>query len=198
MTAENDDAKILADILKSLDHLIGNKLWENSLFFRAIRKRLEDARDHFKEGLELDTTVQTGKTTRDSKFFSQEDMVEVYMALYISEGVSLRKWESLLNTLGSHAISSVSRPVYKNEQDIQESIRTKEFKQNDAYVAVYVRKSDIAAPYGKPPVDRHGRELIVLKEGAVRPENITRFVHVSGMYDFIDGMLTRRGNVDFF
>lgn len=195
MVLNDEEHKHAQEILKVLDNAISNGRWERSLFFKAIRKQLEDLRDQFQK--DVDALHASGSTL---SYLPQtipiENRVEVYVSIYAAEGSIISKWENLINSLGG--THTISRPVYRNEQDIIANIRSKDYKQNDAYIAVYVQKSDILKPYNdKPPIDRFGRELLILKEGAVDSHNITRFVHISGIYSLESGKLIRRDNTNF-
>lgn len=188
MASLDDETKANIEILKALNEAIEKGPWEYNLFFRGIGKKLRDARDRFQRELGLEELLQAEQSEQQA-IVADAAHKNVYISLYQSEGANLQKWASVVSTLSGHAIS---RPVYKNEEDIQAAIRAKDYKMNDAYVAVRVSVTHILPPYGdKPPLDRFGRELLVLREDAVQIENILYFVHVSGRYKFNRGVLTK-------
>ncbi len=78
-------------------------------------------------------------------------------------------------------------------------IRSKVHKINEAYIAVYVSKTDIIPPVEKDQIahDRLGHELLKIKEGAIKPENITRFMHATGQYVFKDNQLIKQGELEY-
>lgn len=188
MASLDDETKANLDILKALNEAIEKGPWEHNLFFRGIGKKLRDARDRFQRELGLERLLKVEETEEAVDEVDQQ-FVEVYISLYQSEGANMQKWASVIGTLAGH---SVSRPVYKKEEDIQTAIRAKEYKLNDGYVAVRVKTDCILKPYGdKPPLDRFGRELLVLREDAVQLSNVLYFVHQSGRYTFERGVLVK-------
>lgn len=188
MALSKDELETSIKVLKALDEAIATGPWEYNLFFKGIGKKLMDARERFVRELGLEDLAK--KEMQGAGDETDKEYVEVYVSLYQAEGANVAKWQTVVNSLAGY---NLTRPVYKSEADIQEAIRSKEFKQNDAYVAVKIRKDDIMPPFTeKPPVDRYGHELLVLREGAVHQENISRFVHLSGEYDFRNNALIKR------
>ena len=69
-------------------------------------------------------------------------------------------------------------------------IRSRPDPRKEAYAVVSVNDSDIISAYaGKQDVDSRGHALLTVKEGAVKPENITKFVHGNSVYLFKDDKL---------
>lgn len=181
--ALDEETKANLEVLKALNKAIEEGPWEHNLFFQGIGKKLRDLRDRFQdelglhEHLEQNNPVQPGAIQGTT---SQNQLIDVYVSLYQAEGANLQKWGVVVNSLVGH---SLTRPVYKNEEDIKELIRSKDYKNNDAYVAVRIRLEDIYPPIpDKPLVDRLGHELLVLRDNVIKLENILYFVHVSGRY----------------
>ncbi len=114
---------------------------------------------------------------------------EIYISLYSSDGTNLQSWERILANLPRQTIS---RPIYGKEDEIKAILRTKENKNNEAYVAVYINHNDILpiSP-DKTATDKLGKKLLTLKDKTIQIENITRFVHITGMYRFTHGKLTK-------
>jgi len=189
MALSDETIKKALDLLKALDDAVTHGPWEESLFLRGIGKNLQNVRNQYVHDLGLEEFLKesTNSTVVDSSLESAGEFAEVYISLYQAEGANMSKWAVIVSSL---AQISISRPIYKNEIDIDATIRSKAYKVNDAYVVVKVRNTDIITPpEGKVPVNRYGRELLILRENAVRPENVTRFVHVSGQYYFANGIL---------
>jgi len=182
----DDEKKANLEILKSLDEALEKGPWESSLFLKGIGKKLKDIRDKFKEEMGL----EEANASHLAQLTPEVQLIEVYISLYQSEGNNIRKWHSVVATLVGH---SVSRPVYKNEQDIVNALKAKDYKINDAYVVVKVKPEHILLPTtDRPHVDREGRELLTLREGAIKLENIVRFVHISGEYKLIQNALVKQ------
>jgi intracellular multiplication protein IcmQ len=189
MTSLDDETKANLEILKALNEAIEDGPWEHNLFFRGIGKKLRDARDRFQRELGLDELLKE-ESVQASVAESDQQFTEVYISLYQSEGANIQKWASVIGSLVGH---SISRPVYKNEEDIQAAIRAKDYKINDGYVAVRVPNALILKPYGdKLPLDRFGRELLILREDAVQLDKILYFVHISGRYILSKGTLIKQ------
>ncbi len=182
-------------ILKALDDAVENGPWDKSLFFMTIGKKLKDIRDNFfselNEGEDADAVV-----ARSFKELAiEQGLIGVYVSLYLAEGNNITKWQTLLSTI---TVYSVSRPVYKSELDIKAAIRAKDDKIHDAYIEAWVSPSDIMLPpANKAPVDRYGHELLILKENSIQPKSITEFVHLSGIYQYANGVLVRQGDSGF-
>ena len=189
MASLDDETKANLEILKALNEAIEKGPWEHNLFFRGIGKKLRDARDRFQRELGLDELLKAEESGAADAAEIDHNYTEVYISLYQSEGANMQKWASVIGSLVGH---SISRPVYRKEDDIQAAIRAKDYKLNDGYVAVRIKNNLILKPYGdKPRLDRFGRELLILREDAVLLENIIYFEHVSGRYTFSKGILTK-------
>ncbi len=191
MPTLDNETKACLEILKILDETLDDENWEKTLFLRGISKRLHDVRDRFSKNLGLEELLkEIEQTENGSTVATQQQNPEVYIALYQAQGNDFRKWGVLLESLAKH---SISRPVYKSEEDVKAAIRAKEFKVNDAYVVVRVQADHILSPIGgKPLLDRFGRELLTIKENAIQIANIVRFVHVTGQYRYVGKMLIRQ------
>lgn len=188
MPLTDEEIKSALDILNALDGAIDKGPWEHNLFFKGIGKKLRDARDKFKEELGIDELAADLLAQNQSNHKTDTQSTEVYIALYQAEGSNIAKWTTVVNSLAGY---NLTRPVYRNEADIQAAIRAKEQQQNDAYVAVRVRNIDIMQITEKQPKDKLGHELLILREGAIHLESISRFVHKSGHYQFRNKLLSK-------
>jgi intracellular multiplication protein IcmQ len=114
---------------------------------------------------------------------------EVFVSLYSSEGSVLQSWEPIVANLPKQM---VSRPIYADEEDIKALIKTKEKKNNEAYVSMYIAQSDILIlPSDRTPMDKLGKSLLILKDKSLSLDNINRFVHQSGVYRYVNGKLIK-------
>ena len=194
--AEQDDEQKKRDeeLIKTFDEVLEDSRWDRSLFFKNIKKRLTDLRGYLKVELGFDQAAQenTAVNAVAQTPVSNElptGTIEIYVSLYAAEGTNISRWETILNTIGSH---SISRPIYKLEQDIQDAIRGKDYQQNDAYAVVLVQDVEILKPFNnKPPLDKAGRELLVIKEGAIQARNISRFVHYGSEFVYKNARLVK-------
>lgn len=176
-------------ILKALDDALDTGPWKDSNFLRVIGKSLKDIRDNFAK--EIDDNRQSSDSALEKGVLNSERSghKEVFIALYTADGSQLHSWERIVANLPRQIIS---RPVYAIEDDVKFLIKSKANKNNEAYVAIFVKESDmLQLSSDKIPIDKFGKELIALKDHAVHLENITRFVHISGNYSYSKGHLQK-------
>lgn len=184
------------DVIKAFDKAIAEGPWDHSSFFRAIGNKLIEIRDQYKKDLRLDSETDPNVPGSVANRIAQRyGLIEVFIVLYNSEGSNLSKWES---TIQSISINAINRPVYKDETFAKAALRGAMNKQNEAYIACYVRQQDILTlPEEKRTHDRWGNDLLSLNDHAVSVTNVTRLIHISGKYEVENGKLTRLGVVDF-
>lgn len=188
----NSDPVFNKKLIAVLDNVIEKGHWEDTLFLQATGKKLREFRERLRNELDVsEVTLESQSPTHrylQKKAIGQEGLL-VFILIYCTEGTNIRQWEQVISTLATH---SMTRPIYKNEEDVQSIIRAKKTKHNDAYVALSIKETDISPPFSnKTPIDRFGKELIVLKEGSVHHSNIEFFVHSSGRYIFQNGKLVK-------
>lgn len=183
-------------ILEALDEAIETGPWEESSFLRVIGKNLREIREGFAN------RVSGGRGSEKSRAEShlkkqtamRVGLQEVYIALYSSEGGNIQSWERILANLPRHMIS---RPIYANEEAVKYLIKSKENKMNEAYVAIYINESDIlAVSPDKTIIDKFGKPLMNLKDKTLNLENISRFVHMLGVYHYHKGRLIKNTPTD--
>lgn len=189
-----DDKELEAkrELIQILDDVLDEGVWTGSLFLETSGKKIRDLRERLIKGFKLEEQQLISPSTAQSTSVSTTDILPVYIALYQSTGLNLKKWEALLNSINNF---SSGRPIYKNEEDVKAFLRSKENQQNDAYALVHISQKDIlpAAP-NKPLQDRFGHQLLMVKEGAIKPQNIIRFIHITGEYTFKNGALVKKGS----
>lgn len=191
----DDNTKYAIAILKALNKAVEEGPWDYNLFYRAMGKQLRELRDKFKEDLNLEEILATGLPATIAKRIAQRSgLVEVFISLYLIQGSHINKWETLLYNIADRAIT---RPIYSNEADAKAALRGAVNKQNEAYAIAYIKAEDIFPPSENSPHDRFGHLLLTIRENAITRDNITRLVHVSGIYEYEHGKLIRQGSVDF-
>ena len=178
-------------VLEALDNAISQGPWEESNFLRLIGKNLRGIREEF-----VSQVNSSGiKYSDEAAYVANEAALrrgqkKVYIALYSSDGSNLRSWEWILANLPGQMIS---RPIYAEEQDVRAIIKSKENKNNEAYVALYIDENDILPiSADKLPIDKLGKYLIALKDGTLNLNNIDYFVHLSGTYQYSHGRLIKQ------
>ncbi|CAM4428591.1 MAG: hypothetical protein LEGION0398_MBIBDBAK_00476 [Legionellaceae bacterium] len=188
-----DDLKGKKELIQILDDVLTEGVWTGSLFLEASGRKIQELRERLIKEFNLEQEVQNIPTNQSMNASTKEkEAFPIYIALYQSTGQNIKKWEMLLNSIGNF---SSGRPIYKNEEDIKAFIRTKQNSQNEGYVIIYVTSKDIIKfPSGKDLFDRNGKELLLVKEGAIKPENIVQFIHETGQYKWVNGHLIKENN----
>ncbi|KTD13328.1 Dot/Icm secretion system protein IcmQ [Legionella jamestowniensis] len=177
-------------ILEALDETIQKGPWDESNFLRVIGKNLREIRQNFANQIGSTTEApKSNASTQKEAMLLQSGQQEIFISLYTTEGNNVQAWERILANLPRQIIS---RPVYTNEQDVKNLIKSKQNKINEAYVVAHVNQSDILQMSAdKAPADRFGRPLLTLKDRSLNLDNIVRFVHLSGVYRYIKGRLVK-------
>lgn len=179
-------------IIKTLRGIIDTGPWDKSSFLSVVGKNLRQILDAFSVELGAPTVLQQQAELRmASKTARELGMIEVYVSLYSSSGNDMLSWERILASLPRQIIS---RPIYREEGDVKNAIRTKEHTVNEAYVAVLIQPDDILAmPPDKVAKDRYGVELLSLKDRSIQLDFVNRFVHQNSTYAYERGHLKKIG-----
>ncbi len=176
-------------ILKALNDAIENGPWDKSNFLRIIGKNLVEIRDDFVKQLGASSQQLTAESHLANRIALRSGQQEVYISLYSYDGTNMQSWERIVTNLPKQMIS---RPIYASEDDVKAIIKTKENKQNEAYVAIYINQSDILSlSPDKSSVDKLGKILLSLKDKSLNLDNISRFMHISGAYRYSNGRLIK-------
>ncbi|HAT8593819.1 TPA: Dot/Icm secretion system protein IcmQ [Legionella pneumophila] len=179
-------------ILKALNDAIEKGPWDKSNFLRVIGKKLIAIRDRFLKRIGAASQAKLkAESHLANRIALRSGQQEIYVSLYSSDGSNIQSWEKIVGSLPRQMIS---RPIYADEEDIKAILKTKENKQNEAYVAIYISQSDILhLSADKAPVDKLGKPLLTLKDKSISLDNISRFVHMSGVYRYSNGRLIKNG-----
>lgn len=177
-------------ILKALDYAIKNGPWEKSNFLRAIGKNLNEIRENFARKVSARSSSQIkAEAYLANRMALRSDQQEIFISLYSSDGTNISSWERIIINLPRQMIS---RPIYSDEEHVKMLLKTKENKQNEAYVGIFINTTDlITLPPDKALIDRLGNPLLTLKDKSLDLENISRFVHISGFYKYARGRLIK-------
>jgi Dot/Icm secretion system protein IcmQ len=171
-------------LVSALDKAINEGSWEHSLFFRNILKRLHEIRGYVIAELSDAPEMSVVDTAAmDATLREEQGYRRAYIAIYQAHGDRLEGWTNAVSKIGDYYIS---RPAYLVEDHVREMVRAKRSR-NDAYVAVWVHKEDILATNNTQ--DRWGHELLVLREGSIKVENIIEFVQDNYRYSLIGNKL---------
>lgn len=178
-------------VMKALDNALNDGPWDQSKFLQVIGKNIQGIRDNFAHHLALNTEVQVKNPSAASKLTNLDNnKQEVFISLYSSDGNNLQMWERIIANLPKYIIS---RPIYADEDYIKNLIGSKENKINEAYISIIIAKEDILVmSTDKIIVDKFGKPLLTLKDKSINLENICRFEHSSGTYNYQKGQLVKK------
>lgn len=180
-------------IVQALDEALDKAPWAASTFLSIIGKKLRLLRDEVAESIEDNVDEAKNRSSQSSRKLEagrSGQMKMLYVSVYAFDGSNIQSWERILQHLPNQVIS---RPVYENEEDVIASIRSKNNRMNEAYVAIYVDPQYILAqPPEKISIDRLGKPLLLLKDKAINLDNVDVFVHQTGTYRFVSGRLVKK------
>lgn len=199
--SQDELKKNYLNILKKFNEAIEDAPWGDSIFLKAVRKKLIELRDQFKQEAHiseadfeaLEAAHHPGNTLIH-QFAQQQGYTEIFVLLYNTDGTNLSRWEQLVHTIEKQAIN---RPIYANEASAQAAIRAATHKSNEAYLSVFAKTEDILKPSAEVPKDRQGNPLILLRDRAIQKNNIHYFAHKSGLYYYLKEKLIWQKNVEF-
>ena len=104
----------------------------------------------------------------------------VYIPIYCANGSDLDSWPLIINSLVGRV---VTRPVYKNENDVVAFITSRPLAANEGYVSIYVDTEDISVPLDVSMTkDAMGHELLSIKDRCIKSVNIYEFMHQQQRY----------------
>lgn len=190
---EKEQENILHEKLKSL---LAKGPWDQGKFFEGIKQNLQAICDNYEEMLGLKPKAKAAVPSdfaANEQVGSEESLeMNIFISLHNSRGGeqdAIKTWENLLLTIGRQVIN---RPIYAKEEDVQAFIRSAKDPNKEAYVcAVILKRNLMAPPGGVDLLDREGRKLLTVKEGTVSREDVQRFVHISGTYQYQKDKLVR-------
>lgn len=177
-------------ILKALNETIEQGPWDKSNFLKVIGKNLAEMRDDFLTQLGASSQAQLkAESHLANRMALRNGQQEIYVSLYSADGNNIQSWERIVCNLPRQMIS---RPIYADEADVKSLLKTKENQHNEGYVAIYINQSDILPlASDKIAVDKLGKSLLSLKDKTLNLDNISKFVHVSGVYKLEKGRLIK-------
>ncbi|MDF3055213.1 MAG: IcmQ protein [Gammaproteobacteria bacterium] len=173
-------------LLAAIDKVIQEGHWDQGLFSKNILKRLQSLRQRIVDSLESEQDASASSQSFPKIPSHKEGHRRMYVAIYQAEGERMDRWLYLVKNLTNF---SMSRPVYGEEEHVQELMRAKRGR-NDAYIVLWVNERDILPPLGGIlPFDRFGHELYSLRASGVKLENVIEFVHDGRRYFFYNDQL---------
>lgn len=176
--------------LQALDEALLAGPWNETSFVVIVGKKLKLLRDDLAAKI---TRFEENETSTPEYVAHRAHLSAshklVYVSLYSIEGINISSWERIIANLQRQI---VSRPIYAQEEDVQNIIKTKDKKINEAYVSLYVDQADVLEINAeKIPLDKLGKPMMVLKDKAINLQNIEFFYHITGKYRYNRGQLTK-------
>lgn len=186
LPSDESDAAMCRSIIATVNAVLEDGNWEDSLFLRNTVKPLYEVREKAVALLEHITGVSASAETHEPTVDASQSEL-LYVSLFQNEGHNLRKWELQLQSMANYM---VGRPIYRKREDIERLIRNKVDQTCEAYAVIAVRPEDIQADmYQLDRRDREGNELVSVKQGKVSENNIVEFVCHGRSYRFIKSRL---------
>lgn len=178
------------EILNALNKAIEEGPWDKSNFLRIVGKNLASIRDDLIARLGASTPEQLRTELHHAnKMAIRSNQQEIFISLYSFEGTNIQNWERIVTNLPRQTIS---RPIYLNEEELVQVLKIKENKNNEAYVSIFIEKEDILTLSPDRIIkDKLGTPLISIKDKSLNLDNLSRFVHVSGTYQYLKGRLIK-------
>jgi intracellular multiplication protein IcmQ len=162
-------------IQKMLQECLDLPDWQKTNYLKLTHERLNSVSQELQEVIDRVNNQNTINTQEIRVEHPNQELV--YVSIYSAVGKNLEAWERVILNLPRQY---VSRPTYLNETDAQYAARFKGNLQNEAYVAIWVNKSDIISNIGVK--DKFDRPLISLKDRAVSLKNIEYIWNSSVIY----------------
>ena len=175
--------------LRALERLMAAGTWQESNFLKVIGRKLHEIHKGLVQEInELEPDQTKTMAHLANRVAARLGKQEVFVGLYSLDGYNISVWERLLANLPKNM---VSRPVYAAEEQIKAMIVTKEKKENEAYISIYIGKQDILnVGMEKPAHDKLGQPLLTLKDNAIQVDRMNIFCHLSRKYTYSAGRLT--------
>lgn len=173
MANDNKDQKELLNLIQNAikqDQELREKFAIGEKF-RFIRDRLHALQSSMEENLLALQQEETKKTN-----VATEDEVIVYVYLYNAQGMIFQTWQKMVSASVFYEYS-INRPIYTDKANIEAFIRSKQNRQQHAYLTIAVKK-----PYILPNVnvtDPLGHPLVKVKEGSLMFDRLIDF-HYNG------------------
>ena len=177
------------DALLILDRLIASSTWNESNFYRAMGNKLRDMRNKFASSLSTTENNEKLASHMLNRVALRNNQQEIFIGLYSTDGNNLQTWERIVTNLPGQMIS---RPIYAQESEVQEIIKTKDKPVNEAYVSIYVNQNSfLTVSEDKIPMDKLGQKMLILKNNSINLDNIHFFFHMLKRYQYLKGKLVQ-------
>lgn len=186
MASVDEHVKELKRLVEIITDLKSKIPPDSGLYLTNVSKKLTGFQEEA-EDLINQFTAGTQKTKKGHAEGETTGRTIIYISLFQTDPDDLKKWQSTVRRISEY---SLARPIYRKPSHIEEMIRSRPDPRKEAYAEVSVLDSDIIRAYaGKSETDSRGHELLTVKEGAVKPANVRKFVHGNETYFFKEDKL---------
>jgi len=149
--------------------------------FNVVRTQLQSVLKEFDKELAARAEESQDDEKEEQEISSDETLVYVY--LFNAQGSILKSWQKLLSP-GAMFEHSVNRPIYSELSAVEAMLREKPNIENHAYIIVAIKNADVLEANTETALkDQYGQPLLRLRQGALKTENIKRFVHLNREYN---------------
>lgn len=182
----------MEEITKQLREIVNNILktgdWESSVFLKQAAAKLgnlllEIDRLHEVFAAQQNITTKKNSINKTIKAEIPLNYTQVYVLLYQIDGNNLDAWYENIKSLVNY---NANKSIYKNKTHIEEFIRSKNNNiTRSGYVVINVKSNDFYNTETSS-LNTYNHELLVLKEDAIKLENIVEFVLANKQHYIIE------------
>ena len=190
---KNDVFHSTIKTINKLRTFLEEGIWEKSFLLKHKKKKITSAIDELEESMaDLNHQVINVDNIIEQKKASHkipEGDVLVYITLYQASGKDLMMWQITCNAIST---CGFGRPIYLEEKNAMQWVKSKGEKTCDGYVIVHVPKEAVIDldKDETEMLDSLNNKLVHIKPGYLGPDKIVKFVHFNqSKYYFIDGKL---------
>lgn len=144
--------------------------------FRFIRERLVKLLNEIEH-----ISYQETPATKSTDLHLEDDETLVYVYLYNANGAVFASWQNMLTPKVFYEYS-VNRPIYAEKNHIEEWLKTKKNRAQQAYLTIAIKKKNILKTLSEQNQDTLGNPLIKVREGSLHYEKLVRFTHENKDY----------------
>jgi intracellular multiplication protein IcmQ len=181
------NSKDVLEIIEKFEETIAKWPQNGGMFVDLMGEKLKQIEKEFLEEIAAQIPAEHFHQEEKTEKTVPSGTQEVYVTLYQMDGNNMARWAL---TLGAIAIQGISRPIYENENDALNMIHHREAQEKEGYAVVQVPAVAIVKP-ATTHQDKLGQKLLHVKPGALKADNITRFVHISGQYAWQKNQLVK-------
>ena len=173
------DSKTAEDIVRVLDTLCSDSVWDKTLPLKVLKKRIVNFNNELKQEVAAPTQSQDDiKSQLFDHNILKNDEMKLYIVLHHTKGKDLQSWTKVISEL---CVSTHGRPIYKTEQEAKNLLSYKMGSDKDGYVEIWIKKNAlIEMPKDKILYDKDGNQLLSILPNAIKKDNIKYFIHGTG------------------